>query len=78
MTMPPEATATQLGQLLETVSHLRTDVAVILERTGAIQDHEQRIRSLESTRARLWAIWGGAVVLGAVFGWLIAYLTRVK
>lgn len=78
MTMPAEATSNQLAKLLDSVGTLKTDVAVILERTGAIADHENRIRSLESTRAKLWAIWGGAVVLGAVLGWAIAYLTRVK
>jgi hypothetical protein len=73
--MPAEATAQQLGQLLQDVAGIKTDVAVIKERTGALADHESRLRSLESTRARLWAIWGGAVVVGAVLGWLAAYLS---
>jgi hypothetical protein len=76
--MPPEATAAQLGQLLQDVGAIKTDVAVIKERTGALADHENRLRSLEATRSRLWAIWGGAVVLGAVVGWALAYLTRIR
>lgn len=76
--MPAEATAAQLGQLISDLSAVKTDVAVILERTGQLADHESRIRSLEATRSRLWAIWGGAVVLGAVIGWLIATVARVR
>jgi hypothetical protein len=74
--MPPDATAAQLGQLLSDLATVKVDVAVILERTGQLADHEQRIRSLEATRSRLWAIWGGAVVLGAVIGWALAVATR--
>lgn len=55
---------------------VKTSIAVILERTQPIRDHEERIRSLESTRSRLWAIWGGAVVLGAAIGWYLAYITK--
>lgn len=73
--MGTEATAQQLGQLLETVGQLRTDVAVILERTADIKDHEQRLRSLESVRSKLGAYWAAAAVFGAVAGWLAAFLT---
>lgn len=66
----------RLDQLARDMGDVKTSVAVILERTLPIQDHETRLRSLESTRSRLWAIWGGAVVLGAAIGWYLAYLTR--
>lgn len=76
--MPDSHTDGRLDQLARDMGDVKTAVAVILERTGDIKDHEQRIRSLEATRSRLWAIWGGAVVLGAAIGWYLAYLTRVK
>lgn len=66
----------RIDQLARDMGEIKTSVAVILERTGDIKDHETRIRALEATKSRLWAIWGGAVVLGAVIGWYLAYLTR--
>lgn len=68
----------RLDQLARDMGEVKTSVAVILERTGDIKDHESRLRSLESTRSRLWAIWGAAVVLGAVIGWYLAYATRTR
>lgn len=70
-----DVSAQQINTMAEKVSAIQVDVAVIKERTEPIRDHETRIRSLESTRSRLWAIWGGALVGGAVLGWLISYLT---
>lgn len=68
----------RLDQLARDMGDVKTSLAVIVERTLPIADHEGRLRSLEATRSRLWAIWGGAVVLGAVIGWYLAYLTRTK
>lgn len=68
----------RIDQLARDMSEVRTSVAVILERTADIKDHESRLRSLEATKSKLWAIWGGAVVLGAGIGWWLAYLTRIR
>jgi hypothetical protein len=77
-TMLAGTVETQLVSLADKVSEIRTDVAVIRSNMTKIDDHEGRIRSLEATRSRLWAIWGGAVVLGAVASWILAYVTRVR
>ena len=74
--MESTAVDARMDQLARDMGEVKTAVAVILERTGDIKDHEARLRSLEATRSRLWAIWGGAVVLGAVIGWYLAYLTQ--
>lgn len=76
--MAESAVDARMDQLARDMGEVKTSVAVILERTGDIKDHENRLRSLEQTRSRLWAIWGGAVVLGAVIGWYLAYITRVR
>lgn len=68
----------RLDQLARDMGDVKTSVAVILERTQPIQDHESRLRSLESTRSRLWAIWGGAVVLGAFIGWVLAAMVKIR
>jgi hypothetical protein len=40
-------------------------LAVIHEQLKQLPDHEQRIRSLESAKAK---VWGAAMVLGAIAG----------
>jgi hypothetical protein len=76
--MPSEATGAQLAQLLDRQATMAGDIRVIMTRMESLGDHEGRLRSLEATRSRLWAIWGGAVVLGAGIGWLLAFVTRVR
>lgn len=74
--MPNESVSSQLATVIDRQATMAADVAVIKERTGAIADHEQRIRVLETMRSRLAAVWSAAVVFGAAFGWLITYLSR--
>lgn len=78
VTMPAESVANQLATVLDRQATMAADVAVIKERTSALADHETRIRALEATKSKLAAIWAAAVVLGAVIGWLAAYLTRPR
>lgn len=76
--MPDSSVAQQLATVIDRQSTMAADVAVIKERTGMLTDHETRIRALERLRAKLGAIWAGAVVLGAGVGWLAAYLSGVR
>lgn len=70
-----DGTATQLATMARDLGDVKTSVAVILERTADIKDHETRLRKLEELRARLGAFWAAAIVIGAVLGWLAAYLS---
>lgn len=74
--MPAVDPAGQLAQIIDKQAGMAIDIALILERTLTLRDHETRIRGLESVRAKLGAWWAGAAVLGAVLGWLAAYLSR--
>ena len=52
-------------------------LAVIHEQLKAIPDHEQRLRALETARAK---VYGAAITLGAVAGggasWIALVITR--
>lgn len=76
--MPDGALSTQLLDLANKVNDIRTDVAVIKVQTSPIQDHEQRLRSLEASRSRIWGWWAAAAVIGAAAGWLLAGLIRLR
>lgn len=76
--MADEVVQTQLLDLANKVNDIRTDVAVIKVQTSPIQDHEQRLRSLEASRSRIWGWWATAAVIGSVVGWLLAGLVRIK
>lgn len=52
-------------QIMTTLGEIRTDVAVIKADLTKLPDHESRLRKLEDMRSR---IYGGAIVLGAIFG----------
>lgn len=70
----------QLAQIIDKQATMATDIAVILERTSVLADHETRLRALELARSKLGAFWAAAVVLGTVIGGavtaLITYLAR--
>lgn len=67
-----------MDQLARDMGEVKTAVAVILERTGDIKDHETRLRALESGRAKLGQLWAGAAVLGAAAGYGLSYLPRPR
>ena len=52
-------------ELYNTLSDIRTNVAVIKEKVESLPDHEKRIRGLERFR---WIIVGGAAVLTPIWG----------
>lgn len=72
------AVSAQLTSLADKVSDIRTDVAVIKVQTAPIQDHENRIRSLEASRSKIWGWWTAAAVMGAAIGWVLSALVRVR
>lgn len=76
--MPDAQVSTQLLDLANKVNDIRTDVAVIKVQTSPIQDHEQRLRSLEASRSRIWGWWAAAAIIGTVAGWLLAGLVRLR
>lgn len=76
--MPAESVAGQLAQVIDRQATMAADIAVIKDRTGAIADHEQRIRLLEAIKSRLIAVWIAATLAGGVLGWAAAWLTRPR
>jgi hypothetical protein len=77
MIMPDGTMSAQLLDLANKVNDIRTDVAVIKVQTSPIQDHEQRLRSLEASRSRIWGWWTAAVVIGSVAGWVLSGIVRL-
>jgi hypothetical protein len=66
MTQPPATVSDGLlAQILVKQGEMSVQLGIIHEQLKDIPDHEQRIRLLETAKAR---IWGAAIVLGALAG----------
>jgi hypothetical protein len=66
-----------LGQVLLELGKISTQVAVLGEQMKDVPDHEQRLRALETSKAK---IYGAAavlsVVMGGLSGWVSLILSR--
>jgi len=70
--------ASQVTSMARDLGEVRTSVAVILERTADIKDHEARLRSLEASRSRIWGWWAAAAVIGAGIGYALSHFVGLK
>lgn len=61
-----------LAQILLAVGGMQTQLAVIGEQLKAIPDHESRIRSLETARAKLY---GASAAAGTISGGAVTLVT---
>jgi hypothetical protein len=77
MTTPPEPGTAMLAQIFAKLGEMGEKLAAISVTLSAVPDHEQRLRELESARAK---IVGAAIVLGGLAGggagWIALALAR--
>jgi len=71
--MDQSAISAQLATFANRQADIQRDVAVILERTLLLKDHETRIRRLEDGARRVAALVAVGTIVGIIIGWAATY-----